>query len=410
MRVKRSLTWLSILTVVAILTVGIALDTRAEEKKELVFGIIGHMTGAYASAQAGIVEGHMDAIKTLNEMNYIPGATLKGIWVDGGTDAAKSMTGLKKMLAHEPKPVEITGMSTPIALALKKWYVKAQVPTVDTGSDVKLGKQPSWTFSIPCPNVNLAGAWVDYYLANIWKDKSRKPRFAFLTWDNGWGRSPITPEVKKYIESKGVDIVAEEFIPTVPTDVTAQMLRLKEKKVDFTYGGFYATALAIVLKDADKLGMIDDITIGCAYAHTPETLIKSVGDLTRNTWVVSPQYPETILLSENRTPVIFKAYKDNGRTKFQYVTYAMGFAVASAAVEAARMAAEEVGVNNVDGRAVYNALKRLENFNSFGYYVPFSFNSGRWYGQDKCILMTFKDKKIAYKGVIPAPDLTTKYE
>jgi len=261
MRVKRSLTWLSILTVVAILTVGIALDTRAEEKKELVFGILGHMTGAYASGQAGIVESHMDCIKALNEMNYIPGATLKGIWVDGGTDAAKSMAGLKKMLAHEPKPVGITGMSTPIALALKKWYVKAQVPTVDTGSDVKLGKQPSWTFSPPCPNVNLAGAWVDYYLANIWKDKSRKPRFAFLTWDNGWGRSPITPEVKKYIESKGVDIVAEEFIPTVPTDVTAQMLRLKEKKVDFTFGGFYATALAVVLKHADKLGMIDDITI-----------------------------------------------------------------------------------------------------------------------------------------------------
>jgi hypothetical protein len=90
-----------------------------------------------------------------------------------------------------------------------------------------------------------------------------------------------------------VEIVGEEFIPMVPTGVSAQLLRLKEKKVDFTYGGFYARRLASVLKDADKLGLIDEITFGVGYASTPEALIKYVGDLTRNTWVVAPSFPET---------------------------------------------------------------------------------------------------------------------
>jgi ABC-type branched-subunit amino acid transport system substrate-binding protein len=378
------------------------------EKPKLVFGLLGHMTGAYAAGQAGILEGHMDCIKTLNSMNYIPGAELEGIWVDGGTDAAKSMAGLKKMFAHTPKPVCIHGESTPIGLALKGWYVKEKVPTVEAGSDDKMGQKPTWTFSPPCPNTNFAGAWVDYYVNNLWKDKSRKPRMAFLTWDNAWGRAPITPKVKEYIRSKGVELVAEEFVPMVPTDVSAQLMRLKEKKVDFTYGGFYATALSVVLKDAEKLNMIDDLIIGVAYAATPEALIQYAGDRTRNVWVVSPSYPSTML--DEKAPIIAKSYREGGYTKFPLSIYGHGFAMTSIMVEAARMAAEEVGPAKVDGEAVYNALRRMKNFTGFGFFAPVSFDSGRWYGQDQCVLIRIKDQRIIFIGLINAPDLTVKHD
>lgn len=409
MQQRRATKWVYVAALGVILSMGIGSAAYAGNQKELVFGLIGHMTGAYAAGQAGILEGHMDCVKTLGDRNYVPGAKLKGIWIDGGTDAAKSLTGLKKMLAHKPKPVAITGESTPIGLALKKWFVKAKVPTVEAGSDDKMGEKPTWTFSPPCPNVNFAGAWVDHYLANIWKDPGRKPRFAFLTWDNAWGRSPITPKVKEFIASKGVEIVGEEFIPMVPTDVSAQLLRLKQKRVDFTYGGFYATALAPVLKDADKLGLIDDITFGVGYASTPEGLIKYVGDLTRNTWVVAPSFPESVVVSENRAPIILKAYKDGGYGKFPFVIYAHGFAMTSIMVEAARMAAEKVGVEKVDGPAVYDALKRMKDFTALGFFAPVSFDSGRWFGQDQCVLIRMKDAKIVFKGLIQAPDLTVKY-
>jgi len=402
--------WFVVTAVAAVFAAVFVFPVEAAEKKELAFGLVGHMTGAYAAGQAGLLEGHLDCIRVLDEMNYIPGAKLKAVWVDGGTDAAKSLAGLKKMLADEPRPVCIHGESTPIGLALKKWFVKAKVPTVEAGSDDKMGEKPTWTFSPPCPNVNFCGAWVDYYMSNIWKDTSRKPKFAFLTWDNAWGRSPITPKVKEYIQSKGIEIVGEEFIPMVPTDVTAQLLRLKEKKVDFTYGGFYASALAVVLKDAEKLGMIDDFTMGVGYASTPEALIKYAGDSTRNLWVVGPNFPQSVLEGENRAPIIVKAYKDGGYSKFPLVIYAHGFAMTSVMVEGARMAAEKVGVANVDGPAVYDALRSMRNFTGHGFFAPISFDSGRWYGQDQCVLIRIQDQKIFFKGLIQAPDLTVKYE
>jgi len=410
MRKQATIKFFCVMALAMMLAAGLVGQAWCEEKKELAFGAIIHVTGAYAAGQAGVLDGHLDCIKTLNAMNYIPGATLKALWVDGGTDAAKSLAGLKKMLAEDPKPLAVHGESTPIGLALKKWFVKAKVPAVEAGSDDKMGEKPSWTFSPPCPNVNFCGAWVDYFLSHIWKDKSRKPRFAFLTWDNAWGRSPITPKVKKYIESKGVEIVAEEFIPLVPTDVSAQLMRLKEKKVDFTYGGFYANAFAVVLNDAEKLGLVDDITFGVGYASTPEALIKYAGDRTRNTWVVAPSFPQSVLLGENKIPVIAKAYKDGGYNKFPLVIYAHGFAMTSIMVEAARMAAEKVGVQKVDGQAMYDALKRMKNYNAMGFMAPISFDSGRWFGQDQCVLVRIQDQKIVYEGLIPAPDLTVKYD
>ena len=36
----------------------------------------------------------------------------------------------------------------------------------------------------------------------LWKDKNRKPRFAWLTWDSQAGREFITDKVKNYIKSK----------------------------------------------------------------------------------------------------------------------------------------------------------------------------------------------------------------
>jgi len=403
---KTFLKFFIVIAVSVVLMAGLTGQVQAKEK-EIVIGNILHMTGAYAATQAGIHEGCMDGVNYLNKRNYVPGAKLKAIWVDGGTDAAKSLTGLKKMLANKPKPVIIHAESTGIALALKKWYVKSKVPSIEGGNDDKFGEQPSWTFSATIPYVNICGAWVDYYLKNLWKDKTRKPRFAWLTWDNPFGRASIKPKVKEYIESKGVEIVAEEFIPGVPVDTTAQLMRLKEKKVDFTFGAFYTNAFAVAVKDADKLGMIDDITFG-AIAFPVDALPKYVGDLARNTWSPDFWVPESMI--EDRAPIIFNAYKEGGYTKFNMAMYGTGFAMVSIAAEAIRIAAADVGTENVDGPAVYDAIKKIKDFTAWGFVSPISFHGGRWFGRDTITLVGYENKKTVFKGFISTPDLTAKFD
>ena len=395
---------LAIIAAAAFLAAGLACPALAKDKPKVVIGFLAHMTGAYAATQAGCMEGHMETIAYLNKANAVPGVELMGIWVDGGTDVAKSMAGFKKMMAHKPKPVVIHSESTPIGLVLKKWYIKAKTPTMEAGSDDRLFQLPSWTFSPACPNPNMCGAWVDYYLKNIWKDKSRKPKFAWLTWDNSFGRASITPKVKAYIKSKGVEIVGEEFVPMVPTDVSAQILRLKEKGVDFTYGGWYAEPLSVVIKEVAKQGLADKLTIGGAYCSTPENLIKYVGDLAGIAYAVSPAYSPSYALKH--CPELVKIYNIKKREKNVFYMFAQGYMFASMGVEAVKIAAREVGPDKVDGPAVYKALQKIKGFTGKGMYAPVSFGPKKRFGQDKVFLMSHKNKQVQMLGLISAPDLT----
>ncbi len=406
MKGKTLLKFFGVIAASVVLMTGLSGQAQAKEK-EIVIGNLIHLTGAYAATQAGAQEGILDAVKYLNKINYVPGVKLKAIWVDGGTNAAKSLTGLKKMLAHKPKPVIVHGESTGIGIALKKWYVKSKVPTLEGGTADIFGQKPSWTFSPNIPYTNLCGAWVDYYLKHLWKDKTRKPRFAWLTWDNPFGRSSITPKVKAYIKSRGVEIVAEEFIPGVPVDTTAQLLRLKEKKVDFTFGGFYYSAFAPVLKDAGKLGMTDDIAFGGIFFPVDDGP-KLVGDLCRNTWDTHFWFPASLL--EERAPIIAKAYKDGGHTKISKTMYGHCFHNIGICAEAIRIAAADVGPEKVDGPAVYNAIKKIKNFKGFGFLSPVGWPGGRWFGRDACILLKYENQKTVFKGIIPSPDLTVTYD
>ena len=390
----------------ALWILGMAGGVFAQEKVKISIGHLVHLTGAYAAGQAGSNEGFMDAIWSANKYNYVPGVELVGTWADGATDVSKSMAAFKKMVAETPSPVVIVGESTNVGLALKKWHQSQKVADVEGGSDDEFYRLPSWVFSALSPYVNEMGAWVDYYLKNIWpqKGQNRPPRFAWLTWDNAYGRASITDNTKKFLKSKGVEIVGEEFIPLVPTDVTPQLIRLKEKGADFTFGGMYHTALAVVLKDMDKLGMIDQLDVGIAYAIVPQALIAASGTLAKNVYITGVVWDEA--LWKEKAPKANEAYEANQRQKFIKLSWASGFFKSAIAVEAVRLAAQSTGPKKVDGEAVYHALQQMKKFELWGLGPSVTYTEKKRYGQDDIVLMRIKDKQVHTLGMVPCPNLT----
>ncbi len=379
------------------------------EKVKVRVGHIVHLTGAYAAGQVGLNDGFLDACAAANKHMDLNGIEIVPVWMDGGTDVAKSMQAFKKMIAKtsDGPMVAMVGESTTIALALKKWYIKKKVPCIEGGSDDALFTLPSWTFSDPLPYVNELGAWVDYYLENIWPQKGldRKPRFAWLTWEIPFGRASITPKTKAYLAQKGVEVVGEEFVPFVPTDVSAQLMRLKEKKVDFTYGAMYHNAMAVILKEADKLGMIEQMDIGMAYAVIPKALLGMAGALARNIYITSVMYPKETWA--DRCPRILEAYNNNkNKDKLPPMAYSLGFIRGLLVSEAVRIAAKEVGAQNVDGEAVYRGMQKITNFDAWGVAAPYTFTEKKRYGQDTTIMIRLNDNKVNMLGEFVGPNLT----
>jgi branched-chain amino acid transport system substrate-binding protein len=372
------------------------------DKPTIVIGHLPHFTGAYGATQAAFAPAQEDAIEWANSVNAVPGAKLKLTWADGGTDPAKSMAGFKKMVAEEPKPVVIIGESTGIGTALVKWHAEAKVPDVEGGMSLAMIDPPSWTFCQPPAYDAQFAAFVDYYLKHVWKGKE-KPKFAWLTWDNPFGRSPMTKEAEAYLKSKGIAVVATEFIPNVPSNTTAQVMRLKESGADFTFGGMYPSALSVVLKDMDKLGMTGKLTIGMSYACNLGELVGYVGPLANGVHITGIN----TLVSEmaKKCPMVLEMYtkkKREGVNEWGYLNCWSKFAIA---VEAVRMAAAEVGPAKVDGQAVYNALTRMKGFDAWGTSPPITYSETRRVGMDSVDIQVVENQKTISKGYFPVPKL-----
>ncbi len=372
-----------------------------QAKPVIAIGHLPHFTGAYAATQAPFAPAQEDAIEWANSVNYVPGAELKLVWGDGGTDTAKSIAVFKKMISETPRPVVIIGESTATGTALVKMHAQEKVPDVEGGMSLAMINPPSWTFCQPPPYPSQFGAWVDYYLKNIWK-KKEPPKFAWLTWDNPFGKAPMTEEADAYLKSKGIKVVASEFIPAVPSDTTAHILRLKASGADFTFGGMYPSALGVVIKDMDKLGMTGKITIGMSYACNLGELVKYVGPLANGVYITGIN----TLVEEwpKKCPMVDEMYKKKKRDVDLW-SYGNCWSKFAIAVEAVKRAAKEVGPAKVDGQAVYNALVNMKGFDAWGTSPPISYSETRRVGMDSVEIQTVENQLLVSRGFFPIPDL-----
>ncbi|MFC1822249.1 ABC transporter substrate-binding protein [Thermodesulfobacteriota bacterium] len=374
------------------------------EKPVYHVGHITMLTGVYGPTMSGNNEGFMDAIDYVNEKWNLP-VTIKGVWVDGASSPAKSLSAGKKMVSQY-NPVILINDTTPTGLAMKKFYMKTKIPSLEGGGAGPMWALPSWSFSLMTPYQNQVGAWVDYYLKHLWPQKglNRAPNFAWVTWDNAAGRASYTDKVKAYIRSKGVNIVHGdgEFIPGVPTEVGAQMMRLKKNKVDFTYGLLLGSTAVAVLKGAGKYGVIDQIDFHI-ITPSPDLVAKKGGDLARN--VYAGLYTWTWEMMAEKAPDMVAMYKKKNR-KVSTVMYPPGFSWGLTAAKAIQMAAEDVGPDKITGEACYNALKKMKNFDRGGVGCYYTFGEKKRYGCDTIILQRLNNSRINIVGEFPTPNLT----
>jgi hypothetical protein len=77
----------------------------------------------------------------------------------------------------------------------------------------------------------------------------------------------------------------------------------------------------------------------------------------------------------------------------------------SCAVEVIKDAAKAVGAKNVDGKAVYDALTRMKNFDLWGLGPPVSFSKSRRYGMDQVMIHRYENQKFKFVELYPTPEL-----
>jgi len=259
-----------------------------------------------------------------------------------------------------------------------------------------------------------AAVVAEWFLEN-WKE-TRKPRFAFLTADSPFGRSVEIPELTDYLKKIGYEVVGSQYVPMVPTaPPTTQLMWLKKKGVDLTFGCMINPGSQPTIKEAVRLNMGPHlgykITFGFALPSHLQVFVPAMGELGNGVLVAGGYPSHWPTVSEEDVPGIkfCEELQDKYRPdkRVTHIMYPHGVVEAMIQVEALRLGIEKVPFEKLTRAEVLNhgfhKIKKLETGGITS--TPLTYGPGDIEGIDSIRLQQVQGGKIVELGVWPCRHL-----
>jgi len=337
-----------------------------EEQKVVKIGLISNLTGPVATAnQLGLV-AMLDGLRYWNEEIGIPGVAIELLWRDSKYDRSLEIASYRLYIDSGATAVMIF---TPPGM-FKPMVEKDEVPMLAGSITGETMYPPGWVYSYTPTEAERFTALADWIMEN-WREQ-RPPRVAFVVPDTEYTVEPLD-ECEQYAESIGMEWLPTEFVPYVVLDSTVQLLRLSASGADFAYIGPHWSVAIPVLRDAERLGLMDKVQFCGMEATLVRSLVDMMGPALEGylTPRGCPVWTEVENPGIKWAQEVYLRY--HGKTE-PPDNYEDSMIRASAVLpEAIKRAIEKVGYENLDGRAVNEALQTLEDFDPYGYGTPVTY-------------------------------------
>ncbi len=378
-------------------------SSQASEKTDIHINAMFDLTGPYSGVHQLLAKAYKDYAEWANDNEIVPGANIVLDIFDTGSEVGKGVVAFQMASTQTPRAVISTGgQASNIAISIRQIAKRNKIPIYGGGETRSVMVPPGWVFGHQgcCEGqVAACGAWAK---AN-WKPGSsdpwirahyenRNPRLALMGWDNAFGRGSDQKETRDYLEKIGVDFVGSEFIPMSPSDTTPQILRLvKERQADFIYFAMYPSSIALALKDAARLGLREEFQDFSYWACSIIQLQSYAGELANRSMMLTGYKLEP---DDWEIPYFVDLYKKSQAPLMAAVFYSGGASFLSAKIEAIRRAALKMGVDKVDGQAVYNALINMKNYKPALYHSTVSFSETNRIGPSSAVMYQIQEGKL----------------
>ncbi|MEW6232463.1 MAG: ABC transporter substrate-binding protein [Chloroflexota bacterium] len=332
----------------------------------------GDVTGPYAPITLPLVNAFEDALKYINEKGGIRGAKVEHEWMDTGGKLPQAIAAYNKFREATPKPIVMLIYGSTEGEALKERFAEDKIAVLSYSvSDPQL-VPPGWIFGALPAYSDQFGFFIDWLVEN-WKE-SRPPKLAFLTWDTAFGKAVLTPACLDYAKKKGVQIVATEFMPMVPVDVSTQLLRIRDAGADWVYSNTLGAAPGVMLKDATRLGLRDKIKFAGGPWAMDWAPIRVAGAAAAEGFVGSQSYASWSEADNPGIKLLGEQFEKNKRKpEEKALAYICVWSGVFTLAEAIGKAVDEVGFDKLDGAAVKKAMEALKDYSPQGLtYYTFS--------------------------------------
>ena len=387
-----------------------------EAAKILYIGGTMALTGAYAEDTAAALAAFEDYAKYVNETkNLAPwrkdkfpaDITLEVLWRDDELKPAKALSIFEELKAKGILVFRASGSPQALAIKDRLWAERMGATSQAVGPYLLTPPQSILT-NTPLYTDDLA-AIADWFKAN-WKE-ARKPRVAYLTADNAFGRAIEIPELKAYLEKTGYEFAGAQYVPLVPTaPPTTQLMWLKENKVDLALGIMVNPGAQPTIKEAVRLGMGlhlgYKIAFGFGGACPSAIFERDMGKLGDGVLIAGsqPTWGRDLPGVKFSTELQKKYHPDKWVSDGSYFS---GMAEVMAQVEALRLALKEVPFEKLTPRAVLeHGFYKIKNLETGGLSsTPLTYAPGKIEGVDAVRVDQLQKGKIIKLGVWPCRHL-----
>jgi len=348
-------------------------EEEIEEGRTIKVGIFAEFTGPIASTVIPIGNAYMDYIKYLNEEEGgINGIRIEPLWTDCAYSLPKAITAYERF--KEEGVVLTINSASPYNEGLRPTWERDKIPSISIAVSAPALYPAGPIFVDRVDYTSMFGGFIDW-LVDEWWQEPHPPRVALMAWDSPFGRGPLA--AIPYAESRGVEIVGTEFIPSMPTDTTIELLRLGDADADFIFSNIIAAPVSVMLKDAYRLGLSTaaggKMTIVPGFQTGMEELIPMAGEAAEGTLGLqcTAMWQDKGMPGVKLAKEVQEKYRGEAEPSS---TYLWGWNVARIGCEGIRIALDDVGYDKLDGAAVWKALESIKGLDMGGIIPPVTFS------------------------------------
>jgi branched-chain amino acid transport system substrate-binding protein len=335
--------------------------TAPTGEKTVEVGALFPITGGAGTQHQAMLKSMEDYVRYFNEQEAIPGVNIKLSWTDTYSQYAQVISGYERFV-RRGIPILISTESQTLR-GLNERFAEDKIPVLGSATGFQnLSYSPGWRyFQCPTP-AEHTGVVLGYFMEN-WEE-DRPPRVAFVIIEVDFGYDLLS-EGAKYAESLGFEVLPHEVVPYVVIDATPQLIRLEAEAADLVYLQVLASGAGPILRDAERLGLLEQMHFAGSELGMPEGTIEFTGAASEGylmamttPWFDETEVPGIRLIIDNQMKYHGNVERDPSTRN--------GFIVAVLSCEAVQRAIEDVGYDNLDGVAIKEVLDNMEDFDVYG--------------------------------------------
>jgi ABC-type branched-subunit amino acid transport system substrate-binding protein len=378
--------------------------TPGEEEKWITIGGTFHLTGPTAPSTGPTLPFLQNMIKYMNEVEGgIDGIKIKLVWADDGYNEAKAAIAYKRMRDQHHPLLWAPPTSDTMWIPVRDLFERDMTPVLATSAyTLELFDPPSMFFTFRNSDANIFTGLVRWVLQD-WEASggTGKPKLAHLHWDMPYGNASRDGGGYKWAEEYGVDII-DRIYPPGALDLRPQLLDLKGKGADYVFMSGMVSDATLLIRDARATGMWDDAKFIIDHATAPYIyLLPIVGEDAEGLYQVRMEEPWTAGPEVAKAHRLEVAIREWGGYSASRLDGSHNYSVKLILTAVVRQAVADVGYENLNGEAMFNALEKLDYIDTLGGYHNVGWGPDNRMGQSGIKIVQYR--KMAPGSEVP-PD------